>query len=522
MKRMQSLMAGVLGAGFVTCGAVAQQAVQWRGEDGGNGHWYRLNAESEYWDSASSIAGALGGHLATITSASELEFCRNILATAPEHVWLGGFQANPQCGPNCSWTWVTGEPWDFTNWVVGEPNDTDGAEDALMMYRAREPLAGKWNDGPMHSVHYRLPSIIEWSADCNNDGLVDYGQILAGDLPDANRNNIPDCCEQGTPCFLTQGLDAYYAFDGNTDDSSGHGHHAASFNTTLTTDRFGHPNSACAFDGLSGYLTASGIPIHTNNAFSWAMWIKCDNPNVHRPIMHRALAMGDNQHSPSLWTDPGSSMSFSTYAIGPGGSAVDTPPGALPTGQWRHFVGTSSANGTRRVYLDGALVASGTSPSYGQPLELLLIGRDPVARWYFTGALDDIRIYNRELSAAEVLALYRWPIADSDGDGVGDTSDNCPTIANPTQADCDSDGIGDACEIAAGAADHDQDGVPDECQCRADVDRNRFVDGVDLAIILSKWGTNGGKDYPAADTDRSGLVDGGDLAQVLNSWGPCP
>jgi hypothetical protein len=41
---------------------------------------------------------------------------------------------------------------------------------------------------------------LEWSADCNNDGLVDYGQILAGDLPDANNNNIPDCCEQGVSC----------------------------------------------------------------------------------------------------------------------------------------------------------------------------------------------------------------------------------------------------------------------------------------------------------------------------------
>jgi len=41
---------------------------------------------------------------------------------------------------------------------------------------------------------------LEWSADCNNDGLVDYGQILSGQLADANGNNIPDCCEQGTSC----------------------------------------------------------------------------------------------------------------------------------------------------------------------------------------------------------------------------------------------------------------------------------------------------------------------------------
>jgi len=35
---------------------------------------------------------------------------------------------------------------------------------------------------------------------------------------------------------------------------------------------------------------------------------------------------------------------------------------------------------------------------------------------------------------------------DSDGDGVGNGCDNCPAIANPNQADCDNDGIGDACD----------------------------------------------------------------------------
>ena len=36
---------------------------------------------------------------------------------------------------------------------------------------------------------------------------------------------------------------------------------------------------------------------------------------------------------------------------------------------------------------------------------------------------------------------------DADGDGVPDSKDNCPTMANPTQADCNDDGVGDACEI---------------------------------------------------------------------------
>jgi hypothetical protein len=35
---------------------------------------------------------------------------------------------------------------------------------------------------------------------------------------------------------------------------------------------------------------------------------------------------------------------------------------------------------------------------------------------------------------------------DSDGDGVANIVDNCPTISNPTQVDVDNDGVGDACD----------------------------------------------------------------------------
>ena len=48
------------------------------------------------------------------------------------------------------------------------------------------------------------------------------------------------------------------------------------------------------------------------------------------------------------------------------------------------------------------------------------------------------------------------------------------------------------------------------------------MNGIDLAIILGTWGTNGGKDYPNADLDRDGTIGGADLAQILGAWGACP
>jgi hypothetical protein len=46
-----------------------------------------------------------------------------------------------------------------------------------------------------------------------------------------------------------------------------------------------------------------------------------------------------------------------------------------------------------------------------------------------------------------------------------------------------------------------------------------MVDGTDLAIVLSLWGTTGAQ---TGDLDGNGTIDGGDLALLLANWGPCP
>jgi len=56
------------------------------------------------------------------------------------------------------------------------------------------------------------------------------------------------------------------------------------------------------------------------------------------------------------------------------------------------------------------------------------------------------------------VAVFARLDYDSDGDGIADGSDNCPTIANPTQTDTDDDGLGDACDALT---DTDGDGIAD-------------------------------------------------------------
>jgi hypothetical protein len=92
--------------------------------------------------------------------------------------------------------------------VPGEPNG--GTAERFASYIANGEGGGcgtttTWNDwvdcGGGETTGCDLGVwnlLVEWSADCNNDGIVDYGQILTGQLADLDSNGVPDICQQPT------------------------------------------------------------------------------------------------------------------------------------------------------------------------------------------------------------------------------------------------------------------------------------------------------------------------------------
>jgi hypothetical protein len=71
-------------------------------------------------------------------------------------------------------------------------------------------------------------------------------------------------------------------------------------------------------------------------------------------------------------------------------------------------------------------------------------------------------------TTTEIQTISVLPLPDTDSDGVVDSQDNCPAIANADQADADGDGIGDACEAPEGrVCDADYDGDVDRDDIRA-------------------------------------------------------
>ncbi|MFM7133981.1 MAG: hypothetical protein ACKO0W_06675, partial [Planctomycetota bacterium] len=234
-SQMKMVGAAVVSSFLAASGAVAQDAVQWRVQDGGNGHWYQLyyRVDGRNWSGWSLEAQSMGGHLVTLSTAAEIDFVASVSVFGSDlpscvggHALIGLYQPSGSGEPDSGWRWVTGEPFVFDvdrwgsleNCCAGSPYCSGEGEDAAAMWswagdcEDGVAFAGKWND--VGKCLDWWGAIFEWSADCNGDGIVDYGQILTGALDDANGNNIPDCCEGAGPCPCQGDVDDSGAVNG--------------------------------------------------------------------------------------------------------------------------------------------------------------------------------------------------------------------------------------------------------------------------------------------------------------------
>jgi len=192
-------------------GSPAPGAVQWRVEDGGNGHWYVvINVSSRInWNEAKAQSIIQGGFLATLTSQGENNFVANLVHNNGINAFLGGFQIDPSSPANIGWAWVTGEQWSYTNWSEGEPNDQGSPNESFLEMWGNT----KWNDVPVEGSGYsEMAYVVEWNnkqeLDCNGNNNPDSCDIASGNSRDVNLNGIPDECEAPATLTLTNNAGA--------------------------------------------------------------------------------------------------------------------------------------------------------------------------------------------------------------------------------------------------------------------------------------------------------------------------
>ena len=197
----------------------------------------------------------------------------------------------------------------------------------------------------------------------------------------------------------TNGLIAWYPFSGNANDASGNSNNGTVNGATLITDRFGNANSAYYFDG-SAIITVADAPSlniqQPNGQITVSVWAYKTGSQIDGHLIGKRGTSYQYQLA----------FNFPTYGIGWGGAGayLENILYTFPINVWIHYVGTFDGS-VWKLYKDGLLVGSLTALLPAPVSDVLIIGGSG-NNTKFVGNLDDIRIYNRALTTAEVTELY--------------------------------------------------------------------------------------------------------------------
>jgi Concanavalin A-like lectin/glucanases superfamily/Thrombospondin type 3 repeat len=257
----------------------------------------------------------------------------------------------------------------------------------------------------------------------------------------------------------------------------------------------GRIGGAFLFDGIDDGVNLGNVPeldYTATSSFTWEAWVKWFGVTPQQTlfiITTNYQCSSTVQLLEILGSLHGTNAGKVGFAIRDASGFVAnlTSPSALLINTWHHLAAVREVTPLGKfihLYVDCALVASAPDITTATLASNAsdFIGRrflcpDPST---FNGLIDEVRFHNRALTQAEIA--QQSCVVDTDGDGIADGNDNCPTASNSNQADVDGDGIGDACDV-----DNDNDGIVDagdNCPntanpTQADVDGDGIGDACD-------------------------------------------
>ena len=231
---------------------------------------------------------------------------------------------------------------------------------------------------------------------------------------------------------LTTGLVAYYPFDGNASDMSGNGNHGTVHGATLGVDRHGAAGKAYSFDGVDDYIDLDDQDF--TSAVTFSLWVHFNSLTSYQSLITKYdgdTGQGDQSIARSLMLYKHGDHAF-WWCLSENGTVNSErfSPTTASAGQWYHL-SSSFGQGTAKIFLNGGEEKAwdtGYTSIFQSNVHLVLgvttndfpaVGDLP-----FNGTLDEVRIYNRALSSAEVAALYQ----------LESTPPNQPPVFSPSSA----------------------------------------------------------------------------------------
>jgi len=219
-----------------------------------------------------------------------------------------------------------------------------------------------------------------------------------------------------TTSLPTQGLLAYYPFNGNANDSSGNVNNGVIYGVTLTTDRFGYSNSAYLFNG-SASIAIPELFEDSCSAFTFTAWVRKNTiDNSTHMIIYKGLKKGEA----ALVINPGA-LGFWVNLHIPGKPSGEqnwysaTVTDTLKIDTYYFLVGRYIKGQKIDLLINGIQISSVVVPNLNlvsdtaRTSSAIGIHTEPsFTTWTgWNGVIDDVRVFDRALSDQEILILFR-------------------------------------------------------------------------------------------------------------------
>ncbi|WP_439959470.1 beta-L-arabinofuranosidase domain-containing protein [Streptomyces acidiscabies] len=257
-----------------------------------------------------------------------------------------------------------------------------------------------------------LPTVRRESADpLRFTARADGEQVTLLPIARVHHQHYSVYWQTGEPTPPPPEFAAWHLFDETSgtsaSDATGNGKTATLAGDASWTQ--GRTGGAVALDGVDGHVALAEDLLAGASAHTVAVWVRLTG----QPAAWTRIFDFGTGVTANMFLTPRSDSGTLRYAITAGGGGaeqrIDAPP--LATDRWTHVAVTYGA-GTAVLYVDGTEAGRNTAITveprhFGNHIRSAYLGRSQYADPYLKGALDDVRVYGRTLTAPEIAALAR-------------------------------------------------------------------------------------------------------------------